>query len=57
MAARFDSVLTTRVPAEVERALKARAREDDRSLSQFVRRLLIEAAQPKPAGGDVPATK
>jgi hypothetical protein len=40
MAARFESVVAVRVPNVVERELKRRAREDDRSLGAYLRREL-----------------
>ena len=45
MAARFDTVIALRLPGDVVNKLKARAREDDRSLSAYTRRLIIQAVQ------------
>jgi hypothetical protein len=51
MAARFGSVLATRVEPDVERELKRRARDDDRPLSAWLRRALTAMAQnPSTAG-------
>ena len=45
MAARFDTVIALRLPADVVKELKARARKDDRPLGSYVRRLIIQAVK------------
>lgn len=42
---RYGSVVTFRIPDDVARILKQRAKDDDRSLSQYLRRLIIEIAK------------
>ena len=45
MAARLDTVIALRLPGKVARDLRARARQDDRPLGSYIRRLLIAAVQ------------
>lgn len=41
VAARYEVVVAVRVPRNVERELKRRAADDDRSLSGYLRRKLV----------------
>lgn len=45
MAARFETVVAVRVPCDVERELRRRARDDDRPLSAYLRRALTAMTQ------------
>lgn len=45
MAARFDTVVALRLPADVVQELKKRARTDDRPLGSYLRRVIIAAVK------------
>jgi hypothetical protein len=46
---RFSEVVSLRMPSDALGALKRQARDDDRSLASYLRRLLVRAAQATPA--------
>lgn len=48
--ARYETVVATRIPKDVERELKRRAHADDRSLSAYLRRTLVAMASAPVAG-------